>query len=81
MVTLADPAELARLGGVSRARVSQIMNLLQLAPDIQEAILCLPRVESGRDPVGERELRRIVAMADWARQRNSWRFVIQNSQP
>ena len=39
-----DYAELARLGQVSRARLTQIMNLLHLAPDIQEAILFLPRV-------------------------------------
>ena len=37
-----DYAELARLGHVTRARVTQIMNLLMLAPDIQEAILFLP---------------------------------------
>ena len=43
-----DYAELSRLGHVTRARMTQIMNLLHLAPDIQEAILFLPRVESGR---------------------------------
>lgn len=31
-----DYAELARLGNVSRARITQIMNLRLLAPDIQE---------------------------------------------
>src|SRR5260370_825785 len=34
-----DYAELARLGQVSRARITQIMNLLNLAPAIQEAIV------------------------------------------
>ncbi|MDM8004641.1 MAG: hypothetical protein QUV05_00600, partial [Phycisphaerae bacterium] len=38
-----DYADLARLGYVTRARITQIMNLLNLAPDIQEAILFLPR--------------------------------------
>src|SRR5436190_12755690 len=42
-----DQAELARLGHVSRARVTQIMNLLHLAPDIQEELLFLPRIERG----------------------------------
>ena len=37
-----DYADLARLGHVSRPRVTQIMNLLNLAPDIQEALLFLP---------------------------------------
>ncbi|WP_297030976.1 hypothetical protein [Thermogutta sp.] len=48
-----DQAELARVGHVSRARVTQIMNLLCLAPDIQEELLFLPRVEQGRDPITE----------------------------
>ena len=64
-----DYAELARLGCVSRARVSQVLNLLCLAPDIQEAILFLPEVESGRDPVGERDLRGVCAELEWAKQR------------
>lgn len=38
-----DYAELARLGYVTRARLTQIMNLLLLATDIQEAILFKPR--------------------------------------
>ncbi len=38
-----DYADIARLGYVSRARVTQIMNLTNLAPDIQEEILFLPR--------------------------------------
>jgi len=41
---------LARLAHVSRARVTQIMDLLILAPDIQEAILFLPRTEVSRQP-------------------------------
>ena len=44
---VADQAEVARLGHVSRARVTQIMNLLNLAPDIQEELLFLPPVEQG----------------------------------
>jgi hypothetical protein len=34
-----DYAEVARLGGVTRARVTQVMNLLSLAPAVQEALL------------------------------------------
>jgi hypothetical protein len=63
-----DQAELARLGRVSRARVTQIMNLLNLAPDIQEALLFLPRIERGGEPVTERELRPVAAVEDWGRQ-------------
>lgn len=61
---VADYAELARLGRVTRARMTQIMNLLGLAPDIQEAILFLPAVERGKDFVMERELRAVVREVD-----------------
>jgi hypothetical protein len=59
-----DYADLARLGHVSRARVSQIMNLLSLAPDIQEKILALPAGEAGEHPIHERQLRTVVAVLD-----------------
>ena len=67
-----DYAELARLGHVSRARVTQIMNLLMLAPDIQEAILHLPRVSGGRDPIHLRQLQPIALVPDWRKQRRLW---------
>ncbi len=76
---VADYAEIARLGHVTRARLTQIMNLLSLAPDIQEAILCLPRVDAGRDPITERELRPIAAMPDWQKQRRMWRRIALRS--
>ena len=69
---VADYAELARLGQVSRARMTQIMNLLNLSPAIQEAILFLPRVEQGGDPVTERELRDVVGVEDWVEQQRLW---------
>ncbi|MDP8241337.1 MAG: hypothetical protein P9X24_19795 [Candidatus Hatepunaea meridiana] len=67
-----DYADLARLGKVSRARITQIMNLLLLAPDIQEEILFLPRTVKGRDPICERDLRPIAAIPHWNRQRKIW---------
>lgn len=68
-------AELARLGHVTRARLTQIMNLLSLAPGIQEAVLLLPATERGREVITERDLRPIAAIADWMRQRALWRKV------
>lgn len=59
---MADQAELARLGHVTRARLTKIMNLLNLAPDIQGAVLFLPPTENGRDAVTERDLRPIEAI-------------------
>lgn len=67
-----DYAELARLGHVTRARMTQIMNLLNLAPDIQEEILFLPPVELGRDPIRELQLRPITLVPDWRKQRAMW---------
>jgi len=70
-----DRAEIARLMHVSRARVTQVMNLLHLASDIQEEVLTLPDVTSGRDPVTERDLRAVVRNTVWASQRREWKHV------
>jgi hypothetical protein len=70
---IADQAVIARLGYVSRARITQIMNLLHLAPDIQEEVLFLPRIERGKEPIQEHELRRIAAVPDWRKQRRLWK--------
>lgn len=77
---VADYAELARIGHVSRARVTQIMNLLQLAPDIQEAILFMPPVEHGRDRIKEWQVRPIAAEMNWGKQRRMWRKLVGDSQ-
>lgn len=69
---VASYAELARLGHVTRARMTQIMAFVHLAPDIQDALLNLPPVERGRDPVTERDVRPILAEVAWAKQRNAW---------
>jgi len=67
-----DYADLARLGYVTRARITQIMNLLNLAPDIQEDILFLPNTMKGRDPILEKDLRPVAAVPHWSRQRKMW---------
>lgn len=76
---IADQTELARLGHVTRARATQIMNLLQLAPDIQEEVLFLPLVTEGRDPIRERDVRPIAAVFDWRKQRRLWRECLAQS--
>jgi len=67
-----DYATLARIGHVSRARITQILNLRMLAPDVQEAILFLPHTQHGPDPITERDLRPIAAEVDWRKQREMW---------
>lgn len=70
-----DFANLARLGYVTRARITQIMDLTLLAPDIQEEILFLPQTTAGRDPIKEKEVRAIAAIPHWHRQRKLWGTV------
>jgi hypothetical protein len=66
-------AEAARLGHVSRARVSQILSLLQLAPDLQEQLLFLQRSAHGRESWPLRHVLMIAADLDWSQQRRRWR--------
>ena len=69
---VSDLTELARLTHVTQPRMTQIMNLLHLAPDIQEYILHLPRVMEGRDPITERDVRPITQIRNWRKQRRMW---------
>lgn len=68
-----DMADLARLGHVSRARITQVMNLRLLAPDIQEDLLFLPRTDAARDPLKYADIRPLTVEPDWAKQRKVWR--------
>jgi DNA invertase Pin-like site-specific DNA recombinase len=68
-----DYAELARLGQVSRARITQIMNLLNLAPDIREQILFFPRELAGNQRIRETTIRTLSAEVIWSRQRELWK--------
>ena len=67
-----DYAELARLGRVTRARMSQITKLLNLAPDIQEQILFLPNIPG----LNERNLRPIVNKIRWDQQRRMFQKIL-----
>jgi len=71
--TVTNQSELAHLAQVTQPRMTQIMNLLHLAPYIQEAILFLPPVTEGRDPVTERDVRPIAAEDKWKSQRLLWK--------
>ena len=67
-----DYADLARLGYVTRARITQIMNLLNLAPDIQEEVLHLAAPVEKR-AVAERQIRSITKIVPWTTQRKAWK--------
>lgn len=64
-----DATALARLAHVSQPRITQILNLNLLAPDIQEALLFLPQVEAGKPEVSEKGLRGVCAELHWEKQR------------
>ena len=76
---IGDYAALARLGCVTRARMTQIMNLLMLAPDIQEALLFLPPTVRGRDPIHLRQLQPIAAVQGWPEQRQRWQALYRSA--
>ena len=69
---IADAATLARQTQLTRARISQILNLVFLAPDIQAALLSWPRVVAGRDPITLKDLQAIALTLDWDEQRKQW---------
>ncbi len=66
---LTDLTDAARRCGLSRARVTQIMNLTLLAPDIQEALLSITS-EGGRELLHESGLRSLTRIEHWALQRD-----------
>jgi len=68
-----DFRTLARLGHVSQARISQILSLVHLAPDIQEALLFRRRPQSGRDRLDMRNVLPLTKVVDWGQQRRLWR--------
>jgi hypothetical protein len=76
---VADYAALAALGHVSRARVTQILNLRLLAPNIQEALLFWPATPTGRDPIQLRQLQPLTALLDWRQQRDRWQELCRES--
>lgn len=68
---VADRAEAARKLGLTRARITRLLDLTLLAPDLQARALELEAVD-GVDPLTERELRQVVHAGSWAEQRGCW---------
>jgi hypothetical protein len=73
---ITDYAHLARLGHISPARLTQIMVLLHLAPEIQERVLFL----SGADArfITELGLRKIAREPRWDLQRHLFERFLQH---
>ena len=67
-----DRADLARSLGLTRARITQLLDLTLLAPDIQEHILFLEAID-GAEPISERSLRRLTCRVIWTDQSVCWK--------
>jgi hypothetical protein len=74
-----DYADLARLGHVTRARMTQIMALTMLPPDLQELLLFLPPTVENRPSISERSLRSLTRIVRWDRQREAWGAIVSRS--
>ena len=64
-----DYADIARLSNLSRARVTQIMNLMLLTPEIQEDIL----FSGHKKYIKERGIRMLLKTVVWEEQAGIWK--------
>ena len=76
---IVDYSQLAELGHVTRAQITQVMGLLGLDPGIQEQILFLPSINRGRDSIHLHQLLPIAAMLDWRKQRPMWKKLMNTN--
>jgi hypothetical protein len=72
----ASPAALARHLKVSRARVTQIMNLLRLSPEVIEMISALGD-STGNHIVAERKLRSLLSLS-FEKERAQAKIILSN---
>ncbi|HEX2691105.1 MAG TPA: hypothetical protein VHN14_31035 [Kofleriaceae bacterium] len=75
---LRDQADAARRLDITRARVTQLLALLLLAPDLQERVLFLEAID-GIEPVTERALRLVTHTRSWEEQRATYHALIPAS--
>jgi len=68
---VADRAAVARKLGFTRARITQLLDLLLLAPDIQVRVLELEAID-GVEPMSERALRAVAHVGKWVEQHAAW---------
>jgi site-specific DNA recombinase len=74
-----DRAELAKLGKISRARLSQILGLRNLALPIQEKLLLLPKVEKGSERIHEKNMRAIAQLVEWEEQERQFAALVERA--
>jgi hypothetical protein len=71
-----NQAAIARQEGITRARVTQVMGLLRLAPEVQEHVLSLPNMVR-RPAITERALRPIAQM-EGRQQADAFQAMLQS---
>lgn len=76
-----DYADLSRLSCLCGERISQIVRLNYLAPDIQLEVLYLPPTNNSRFPISETSLRKIANLLSWVDQRREWKAIKQKHSP
>jgi ParB-like chromosome segregation protein Spo0J len=64
-------AEVARRLSFTRARITHLLDLTLLAPDLQEQVLMLEAID-GAQPLSERVLRAVARGGSWQEQRRLW---------
>jgi len=67
-----DRSTVARRFGLTTARLTQVLDLLLLAPDIQAHLLELEAID-GREPLTEKHVRSLCLVRYWAEQRLEWK--------
>lgn len=74
-----NQADISRREGISRVRVTQVMRLLRLAPEIQQHILAMPETIH-RQVISERALRPIAHLEDVTAQKARFRQLVETAQ-
>jgi hypothetical protein len=72
-------SDLARLGSVSRSHITHILNLLHLAPDLQERLLFLEPSPRGPDRIRESDLRQLSQLYEWQEQRRVFEAILSGA--
>ena len=70
-----DQTTLAAQLGFTRGRLTQLLDISLLAPDIQEEVLHLEAID-GREPLAERDLHRLARLSAWPDQRAAWHALV-----
>ena len=68
-------ADIARIVGVSRAKVTQMLNLLKLDEEIREFLLNLKETDGRLEKVTERRLRSMIRLAADEQRKWFWKLI------